>query len=112
MYGSLCKLASLKAKSKVDKLVIRDLLFADDAGSVTRSQGTIQSILDNFSEICEIFSLELTAVESFCYLGATATSTPSMNEEINVWIGKTASFLEASTVKPQVNEQKSKVNVC
>lgn len=39
------------------------------------------------------------SIESACYLGLTATSTPSLFEEINGRIGK------ASLVKTEVNDQ-------
>ena len=113
--GSLFNLARLRAKTKVKRTLIRDLLFADDAALVAHSESTLQIMMEHLSQACKAFSLEIStkktvtltqdgtnegkiildnkpleAVKKFCYLGSTITSTTSLDEEINVRIGKAA----------------------
>ena len=50
--GRLFNLARLRAKTKVRKVLIRDMLFADDAAVVTHTQEELQSLMDCFSQAC------------------------------------------------------------
>ena len=45
----LFNLARLRAKTKVSKVLIRDMLFADDAAVVAHTQDELQSLMDCFS---------------------------------------------------------------
>ena len=57
--GRLFNLARLRAKTKVRKVLIRDMLFADDAAVATHTQEELQSLMDCFSEACKDFGLTI-----------------------------------------------------
>ena len=96
--GRLFNIAHLRAKTKVCEVLIRDMLFADDAAVATHTQEELQSLMDCFSQACKDFGLtirlkktnvlgqdtyappvisihdyELDAVGKFTYLGPTIT---------------------------------------
>ena len=52
-------LARLRAKTKVRKDLIRDMLFADDAAVATHTQEELQSLMDCFSHACKDFGLTI-----------------------------------------------------
>ena len=109
--GRLFNLARLRAKTKVCEVLIRDMLFADDAAGVAHSRC-------GFSQACKDFGLaislkktnvlgqdtetptvitiddyELNAVCQFTYLGSTITDNQSLDAEIDKRIGQAASTL-------------------
>ena len=113
--GRLFNLARLRAKTKVREVLIRDMLFADDAAVATHTQRELQSLMDRFSQACKDFGLtislkktnvlgqstetppsitiddyELDAVHQFTYLGSTITDNLSLDTEIDKRIGKAA----------------------
>ena len=53
--GKLFNPACLQAKSKVQKVILCDFLFADDAALVAHSAEKLQSLLNQFSSACEAF---------------------------------------------------------
>ena len=55
----LFNLARLRAKTKVRKDLIRDMLFADDAAVATHTQEELLSLMDCFSQACKDFGLTL-----------------------------------------------------
>ena len=55
----LFNLARLRAKTKVRKVLIRDMLFADDAAVATHTQEELQSLMDCFSQACKDFGLNI-----------------------------------------------------
>ena len=57
--GRLFNLARLGAKTKVSEVLIRDMLFADDAAVATHTQEELQSLLDCFSKACKDFGLTI-----------------------------------------------------
>ena len=98
MVDSLTLPARLHEKTKVRKVLINMLLFADDAAFVAHSEQELQSLMDRFSLACVEFNLtislkkttvigqntpapptisignyNLEVVEKFCYLGSTST---------------------------------------
>ena len=116
------QLRRLRAKTKVRKVLIRDMLFADDAAVATHTQEELQSLMDCFSQACKDFGLtislkktnvleqgtkappvitidnyELDAVCHFTYLGSTITDNLSLDAEIDKRIGKAASTLARHT---------------
>ncbi|TWW56000.1 hypothetical protein D4764_09G0010500 [Takifugu flavidus] len=120
--GNLFTLARLKAKTKVRPLVIRHMLFADDAAVVAHSQDHLQTLMDHFSQACQDFSLvislnktktmgqgtinppsitinnyTLEAVNTFTYLGSTITDNLSLDVELSRRIGKAASTFRKLT---------------
>lgn len=50
--GTLFNLASLRAKTKVCKVPVRELLYADDAALVSHSTSGLQRLLNKFSASC------------------------------------------------------------
>ena len=122
--GRFFNLARLRAKTKVRKVLIRDMLFADDAAVATHTQEELQSLMDCFSQACKDFGLtislkktnvlgqdtealpvitidnyELDAVCQFTYLGSTITDNLSLDAEIDKRIGKAASTLARPTAR-------------
>ena len=94
----LFNLARLKFKTKIVKVLIRKLLFADDAAIVAHTEEDLQYLLDDFARACNDFGLtislkrtqamslntvhppvlrindyELEAVREFTHLGSTMT---------------------------------------
>ena len=114
----------------VRKVLIRDMLFADDAAVATHTQEERQSLRDCFSQACKDFGLtislkktnvlgsdteappvitiddyELDAVCQFTYLGSTITDNLSLDAEIDKRIGKAASTLARLTARVWTNPQ-------
>ena len=58
-YDRLFNLARLRAKTKVCKDLIRDMLFADDAAVATHTQEELLSLMDCFSQACKDFGLTI-----------------------------------------------------
>ena len=48
--GRLFNLGRLRAKTKVRKALIRDMLFVDDAAVTTHTQQELQALMDRFSQ--------------------------------------------------------------
>ena len=122
--GRLFNLARLRAKTKVREVLIRDMLFVDDAAVATHAQEELQSLVDCFSQACKDFGLTISlkktnvlgqdteappvitidyyepdAVCQFTYLGSTTTGNLSLGAEINKRIGKAASTLAHLTAR-------------
>jgi hypothetical protein len=128
--GKLFNISRLKAKSKTRAVLIRDMLFADDAALAAHSEEQLQSLMNRFSSACDLFSLtislkktqvmcqgttipatisikdhQLETVNQFTYLGSTATNNLSLDTEINRRIGKAASTLSQLSKKVWENRQ-------
>ena len=126
--GSLFNLACLKARTKVCKALIRDMLFADDATVVTHTQRELQLLMDHFSQACKDFRLiislkktnvlgldilappvitiddyELEVIHQFMYIGSTITDNLSLDPEIDKRIGKAATTLTHLTSRVWTN---------
>ena len=111
--GNLFKPSRLKSKRKIKKVVVRDLLFADDAAIVAHSANDLQNLLDRFSQACDDFGLTISKkktkvinqgvrnapsftingepienVEKFVYLGSTIAANLSLDAEIDCRLGK------------------------
>ena len=122
--GRLFNLTHLRAKTKVREVLIRDMLFADDAAVLAHTQEELQSLMDCFSQAYKYFGLtislkktivlgqdteappviiiddyELDAVCQFTYLGSTITDNLSLEAEINKRNGKAASTLARLTAR-------------
>ena len=122
--GRLFNLARLRAKTNVSEVLIRDMLFADDAAVVVHTHDELQSLMDCFSQACKDFGLtislkktnvlgqdteappvitiddyELDAVCQFTYLGSTTTDNVSLDADINKRIGKADSTLARLTAR-------------
>ena len=57
--GHLFNPACLKAKSKVQKITVRDLIFADDTDFIWHSAQDLQTLLNQFSSSCSDFGLTI-----------------------------------------------------
>ncbi|XP_047481631.1 uncharacterized protein LOC125034034 [Penaeus chinensis] len=111
----LFNLSRLSAKDKVRRVLVRELLFADDAAFVSHNPEGLQSLMDRFSAACPDFSLiistkktvvmncsatnspaipifvedqELNVVDKFCTLGSTISTDLTLDNEMKVRIGK------------------------
>ena len=128
--GKLFNISRLKAKTKTREVIIRDMLFADDAAFAAHSEAELQTLIDRFAAACDLFSLtislkktevmgqetpsppsiqikdyQLTAVQQFTYLGSTVTDNLSLDTELNKRIGKATSTLSRLTKKVWENKQ-------
>ena len=122
--GRLFNLTRLRAKTKVRKVLIRGMLFADDAAVATHTQEELQSLMECFSQACKDFGLtisltktnvlgqdteappvitiddyELDAVCQFTYIGSIITNNLSLDAEIDRRIEKAASTLARLTAR-------------
>ncbi|XP_035688750.1 SCO-spondin-like [Branchiostoma floridae] len=111
--GKLFNLARLRSKTKVRTVLLREMLFADDAALAAHTVAALQRLSDCFGTACKLFgltvSLEKTCVcaqgvstppaitmdnvllknvDSFTYLGSTVTNTLSLDAELDKRIGK------------------------
>lgn len=116
--GKLYSNARLKAKTKIRKILIRDMLFADDAAIATHSEEHLQTLMDRFSAACDDFGLTISVkktnilhqgtntepsillngkcldvVNRFTYLGSTVTDKLSLDVELDQRIAKAATTL-------------------
>ena len=116
--GKLLNITRLRAKTKVHELLIRDLLFADDAALASHSQEGLQRLVDKLSHACKEFGLtislkktnimaqdaespsvitientQLEFVNSFTYLGSTVSDTLNLDTEISSRIAKAAGVM-------------------
>ena len=57
--GSLFNLARLKSKTLVRKVLVRELLFADDAALVSHTEEGLQCLLSKFADACKEFGLTI-----------------------------------------------------
>lgn len=116
--GKLFNLARLRAKTKVMEVLIRELLFADDAALTSHTEDGLQQLVTRLSRACKEFGLtislkktqilaqgtpsvpditieetHLEVVDSFTYLGSTISSSLSLDAEISSRIGKAAATM-------------------
>ena len=116
--GRLFNLARLLAKTKVQQVLIRDMLFADDAALTTHSEVALQRLINCFAHACREFGLTISlkktsvmgqdvshtrsicigdytldVIEEFTYLGAIVSSILSLDSELNRCIGKAAASM-------------------
>ena len=122
--GKLYNLARLRAKTKVTEVLIRELLFADDAALTSHTEDGLQQLVTRLSLACKEFGLTISlkktnvtaqgtettpsitidgctleVVENFTYLGSTISSSLSIDSEINSRIAK------ATTVMAKLNQR-------
>ena len=121
--GGLYNSQRLRAKTKIRQILIRELLFADDAAVAAHSEEELQELLDAFSTACNNFGLtiskkktqvlvqggtsikpvitidddQLEVVDSFTYLGSTVNNKLSLDQEINIRIGKASTTMNMLT---------------
>ena len=117
--GKLFNVSRLKAKTKIREVLIRDLLFADDAALTAHQEDHLESLMNRFSKACEDFRLTISLkktnimnqdtesppsiainnyqleviTEEFTYLGSTVTDSLDMGPELNRRIGRATSIV-------------------
>lgn len=126
--GKLFNLARLKAKTRVRSVLIRELLFADDAALVTHNEQDLQTLIDRFSLACREFGLTISikktkvlcqgvdtppsilidgqpleVVDNFTYLGSTVTSNASLDAELNTRIARATATMARLTKRAWSN---------
>ena len=109
-------LSRLRAKSKIRSVLIRELLFADDAALAAHSEEALQRLITSFANACREFGLTISlkktevmgqdvsevphitiedhalgVTDTFTYLGSKISSNLSLDAELNASIGKAAS---------------------
>ena len=55
--GRLFNLPRLSAKTKIREVLLRDLLFADDAAVTSHTEQDLQCLMDRLSQACKDFVL-------------------------------------------------------
>ena len=120
--GRLFNLDWLKARSKIRKILIRELLFADDAALTSHPAESLQRIIVRLADACKEFGLTISIkktnimgqdvrnaqsiniieyiledVQDFTYLGSTITSNLSTDVEINKCISNASSAMSTLT---------------
>ena len=117
--GKLFNIVRLRTKTKAYVVLIRELLFADDAALSFHSEEGLQHLVDKLSHACTEFGLtislrktnilgqgaespppvntidntELEVVDAFTYLGSTISSSTSLDAEIICSIAKAAAVM-------------------
>ena len=116
--GKLFNIARLRAKTKVRKVLIREMLYADDAALTSHTEAGLQELVSRLSSACREFGLtislkktqilpqgtdyppkisicstQLEVVDTFTYLGSTISSSLSLDREISTRIGKSAAVM-------------------
>ena len=116
--ADLFKLSHLRAKTKVTSVLLREMLFADDAAIASHTEEGLQRLIDSLSRACKEFGVTisikktevlcqmtpnepvitidgktLSNVKSFKYLGSTITSNASLDAELDTRIAKAAAVM-------------------
>ena len=116
--ADLFRLSHLRAKTKVTSVLLREMLFADDAAIVSHTEEGLQRLVDNLSRACKEFGVTisikkteimcqmtpndpaitidgktLSNVQSFRYLGSTITSNATLDAELDTRIAKAAAVM-------------------
>ena len=110
--------ARLRAKTKVKTVLVRDILFDDDAALETHSEIAMQRLINKFASAYENFDLTISpkktnvsaqdvsqapeikignhtldVVDEFTYLGSTISIDVSLDSEISRRIGKATGIM-------------------
>ena len=120
--SSLFNLARLQAKTKVRKVLIREILFADDAAITAHTETALQELINHFAHACSQFGLTISikktnilaqdvsfalsisigdctldVVEDFTFLGSNISSNLSLDTKLNMRIGKASAAMARLT---------------
>ena len=74
--GKLFNLAHLKAKTEITRVLIRELLFADDATFASHTEDGLQRLMASFSQACGEFGLTMISIKKTEVMAQDTTSTP------------------------------------
>ena len=116
--GKLYNLARLRAMTKVRRVLIREMLFADDTALTSHAEDALQRLIGRFASTCREFGLTtslkktkvmgqdvssapnisigdytLEVVDEFVYLGSTVSSNLSVDTKLNARIGKASTTM-------------------
>ena len=120
--GSLFNLARLRAKTKVRKVLVREMLFADDAAITAHTEAALQELINCFAQACSQFGLTISikktnilgqdvssapsisigdctpdVVKDFTYLGSNISSNLNLDTELNMRIDKASAAMARLT---------------
>ena len=76
--GKLFNLARLRAKTKVRTVLIREMLFADDAALNSHTEEALQQLIDRFSHACKEFELTI-SIKKTNVMGQDVPSPPAVS---------------------------------
>ncbi|KAK4318168.1 hypothetical protein Pmani_010810 [Petrolisthes manimaculis] len=132
--GNLFNLASLRAKTKIREVLIREMLFADYAALTAHTEEALQRLVNSFAQACEEFGLTISlkktdimgqdvnstpsisigdhtleVVTKFTYLGSTISSNLSLDVELNTRIGKAATAMARLASRVWDNSKRGKL---
>lgn len=127
--GGLFNLARLRSMTKVRKVQLIELLFADDAALATHSEAALQRLINRFAAACTEFGLTISlkktevmsqdvstapsisigdhtleVVNKFTYLGSTISNNLSLDPELNCRIGKATTAMARLTKRVWEND--------
>jgi len=127
--GKLFNLARLRAKTKVRSVLIRDMLFADDAALTAQSEEALQRLITSFSSACSDFGLtislkktnimgqdvshmphihinnhSLDVVDVFTYLGSKISNNLSLDADLNQRIGRASTAMSRLSKRAWEND--------
>ena len=113
--GKLSNIARLRSKTKIREVLIREMLFADDAALSSHTEADLQRLVNRLSHACKEFGLtislkktnimaqdadpppsitgdgySLEVVDTLTFLGSTVSSTLSLYVEVHSRIAKAA----------------------
>jgi len=114
--GNFFNLARFRVRTKVQKFVVHELLYVDDAALCASSPEQLQNFLNSFSDACNLFELtinlnktvtlsqsprtytftinqnQLEDIDKFAYLGSTLTKNITVDQEILIRLRKAATM--------------------
>ena len=128
--GKLFNLSCLKAKTKLRSVLIREMLFADDAALTSHTEEGLQRLISQFAHVCKEFGLTISikktyvmgqdtpappsisiddevleVTDHFTYLGSTVSSNLSLDMEIVRRIAKVAAVMAKLSKRVWTNSQ-------
>ena len=74
--GGVFNLQRLKARTKVSLLLLRELLFADDCALIAKTEGELQSILNDFARTASRYGLTISITKTEVMLQPKLGSSP------------------------------------
>lgn len=86
--GSLFNLVHLHAKTKIRKVLISEMLFADDTALAAHTEAALQEPLNCFVHVCTNFGLTI-SIKKTNILGQDVSSAPSISiddSSIELWL--------------------------
>ena len=95
--GKLFNLACLRAKSKVRKVLIRNLLFADDAALTAPSELQLPNLIDCFSAACDEYSLTISLKKTTIMAQGTPTVPKITIKDYRLEVVNTFTYLGSTT---------------